>query len=47
MNQNGGNGGEKLTYQSNNSTKHLTDREDKVNHDPIKIPSMLTEIKKQ
>ena len=46
MDQNGGNGGEKLTYQSNNSTEHLTDREDNVNQDPIKIPAMLTEIKK-
>ena len=46
MDQNGDNGGEKLTYQSNNSTEHLTDREDNVNQDPIKIPAMLTEIKK-
>ena len=45
MDQNGGNGEEKLTYQSNNSTEHLTDREDNVNQDPIKIPAMLTEIK--
>ena len=25
----------KLTYQSNNVTEHLTDREDNVNQDPI------------
>ena len=35
MDQNGGNGEEKLTYQSNNVTEHLTDREDNVNQDPI------------
>ena len=28
MDQNGGNGGENLTYQSNNESKHLADREE-------------------
>ena len=36
IDQNGGNGEEKLTYQSNNVTEHLTDREDNVNQDLIK-----------
>ena len=35
MDQNGGKGEEKLTYQSNNVTEHLTDREDNVNQDLI------------
>ena len=36
IDQTGGNGEEKVTYQSNNVTDHLTDREDNVNQDPIK-----------
>ena len=35
VDQNGGKGEEKLTYQSNNVTEHLTDREDNVNQDLI------------
>ena len=36
MDQTEGNGEEKVTYQSNNVTDHLTDREHNVNQDPIK-----------
>ena len=36
MDPTGGSGEEKVTYQSNNLTDHLTNREDNGNQDPIK-----------